>query len=481
MTGRRGKTAAWPIRASRAAWSFVDPPLKAGRVPYARSVVLMLLIATLTFFGYTAINKGMRLPFSAQPYLVDVVLPDAAGLDPAKGPAAAVAGVSVGKVVEVTPSRGQARVTLRLPAKLRGKIFADATAFLRPSTIIQTLMVDVTPGSPTAGPLRGAIRAERTGAFVAVDKLTGMLDVDTQAQAQLLISEATRALRGREPQLRRILAQVGDLSGGAATVARALDDRRRLLTRLMAQLGALSTTVGERGRELGDAVRLASRTLHVTGARGRDVQAAMRQLGPTLDEAERALVAGGALGDALAPALDRLTPVTGRLAPLASALHRATPPLDRLLGSAQRLVAVGARPARQLSRGLQGLDGRLRRESLPALRELLSVSGALVDSRDGLLNIANGVSGAVSTNRAGGPAVLGTVVGLEMGGPGEFGLAPGANRRRSDGTTTLAHMLAKALDLTCRRTNPLACWLRFTLPGLRDLPVLAPRPRQGAQ
>ncbi len=391
MTRFSSRVVAVPIRALRLAREFVDPRLKAGRVPYARTVVVMLAIATLTFAGYTAVKKGGRLPLSDKPYLVDVILPDANGLDPGKGPAVGVAGINIGRVTAVRVEDGQARVTLRLPADMRGKIFNDATAYLRPSTVLQTLILNVTPGSPRSGTLaRGAvIPAERTGTFVHVDKLTSMLDVDTQAQVQVLVSEAARGLRGREPQLRKILAELGRTTDGAATLTRALDDRRRLLARLMANLDRVMGTVGDRGEQFADALSLTSRTLRVSAAREPELRAVTRELAPTLDEATRALVAAKGLGNSLAPALDQLLPVSRNLKPLAIALDKVNAPFDQLIRSTDGLVRGGARPLHQLVGGLKGLDGRLRRDSLPALRELLTLSEALVESRDGLAKLAN--------------------------------------------------------------------------------------------
>ena len=46
---------------------------------------------------------------------------------------------------------------------------------------------------------------------------------------QILITEAATALRGREPELRKILAELGELTDTATPLAGALDERRRLL------------------------------------------------------------------------------------------------------------------------------------------------------------------------------------------------------------------------------------------------------------
>lgn len=467
-----------PLRALTLIRGFVDPPLKAGRIPFTRAVYGLIAAAAVVFVGYTATKKGMQLPGSPKPYFVDVILPDANGLDPAKGPAAGVAGINVGRVTAVRIEGGRARATLRLPRDLRGRIFADASAFLRPSSILQTLIVDVTPGTPEAGPLPDGepIPASRTGAFVHVDKLTQMLDADTQAQVQLLVSEAARALHGREPRLREILGRVGRLADSGTTLARAMDDRRRLLTRLMAHLDTVTSTLGDRGAQLARVVDSANRTLMVTATREPAVRAAVRELAPTLGVAQRSLVDAGALAASLDPALDRLLPVARRLTPLAAALRRTTPELDRLVTSADGLLDVGARPAHLFARGMRGLNARLRREAIPALRKLLTVSGALVESQAGLSSLANDLNAMITVNRRSGATVHASFVGFELGSPAEFGLPASAGRVRADGSTRLTRLIAEGLERTCRRNQPVACWLRLTVPALAAVPPVLATP-----
>ena len=74
---------------------------KAGRCRSAASIVALQLIAALTFLGYTAAKKDVRVPLiSDAPFELDVVLPDAKGLLPVKEPAVGVAGAPAGRVTK---------------------------------------------------------------------------------------------------------------------------------------------------------------------------------------------------------------------------------------------------------------------------------------------------------------------------------------------------------------------------------------------
>ncbi|MEA2348886.1 MAG: phospholipid/cholesterol/gamma-HCH transport system substrate-binding protein, partial [Thermoleophilaceae bacterium] len=252
MSARGPGKRSFPRRFVEGARNFADPPLKVGRIPFGRTVLILQLIAALTFLTYTLIKKNVQVPFFTSPYLVDVIIPDAQGLNPAKEPAAGVAGVPSGKVAAVHVEQGQAHVTVRLDSELRGKIFNDATVFVRPTSILQTLIVNIIPGNPATGPLDPGrpILPQNTTPFVAIDDLTGLLDSDTQTQLQVLIDQAATALDGREPELRQILAKVAHLADVTTPVARSLAERRQLLTQLTDDLDVLFTTLGRRGEQL---------------------------------------------------------------------------------------------------------------------------------------------------------------------------------------------------------------------------------------
>ncbi len=462
-----------PARFVHSAWRFVDPKLKVGRIPYARTALLIQLAAALLFVGYTLTKKDTLLPFSEEPYEVQVMLDDAQGLNPAKEPAAGVAGVNNGKVTEaVVAPNGQALVTLRFDPSMRGKIFADATAFVRPTSVLQTLIVNVDPGTPKTGPLPAdeVIGAADTRSSVHIDELTGLLNADTQAQTQILISEAAKALKGREPELRQILAELGRLTDSATPIAEALADRRRLLTKLTDNMDDLFTTLGQRGTQLASAIQAGSDTLAVTASRETELAEATSQLAPTLTETQNALSSTRELANSLNPALDELIPVAGEVGPAATRLRALLPKLDKLVTTADGLVDDGAEPVALFSEGLRGLSERVRSDQVPALVELVDLVDLLFDYRFGLVQFAEVISSVTSMNRQAGPFAQFAVINAELT-PEGLGLPAAAARSRSGESSELETLLAAALERTCLQ-NPASCLLRFRIPGLPPDPVL---------
>ena len=467
-----------PARAARGAWRFANPRLKAGRIPYGRTVLVMQLIGALIFVGYTLAKKDIALPFGPEPYFVEVELIDAAGLDPAKEPAAGVAGAAVGKVVEVDYEDGQAVATLRLEPELEGKIFADASASLRPINVLQVLIVNIDPGDPESGPLPQGqrIAADRSDGFVAIDELTSVLDADTQAQVRVLIAEAATALKGREPELRRILDRLGALTDTATPIARELDRRRDRLRRLVDHLDAVFATLGERRAQLAQAINAGSRTLAVSAGRESELASATRTLAPLVGDARRSLAAARGLAEPLNFTLDRLLPVAGNLEPTAARGLELIAEADRFLDTSELLVNEAQTPVRLFEKGTRGLPERVERDLIPAIDAFGETIAALDKYKGGIAQTADLWSGAFSNNANGGPYSQ-IYFGNQEITPEGLGFGPAAARSGGGRPSKLELMLAEALERTCRESNPAACALRFSVPELPEEPVIEPEAR----
>jgi phospholipid/cholesterol/gamma-HCH transport system substrate-binding protein len=402
---------------------------------------------------------------AAAPYLVLFISPDAWGRDGLDAPAAAVAGTPVGNLTKVEYENGRALVTLTFSDDMRGKIFADATAAIRPASALQNLLVNIDPGTPNAGELTEPIPPWRTTSYVAIDELTGILDADTQAYTTILIQQLELALHHREGELQHALARVGDLVDAATPLSRALAERRRLLTRLVGDLDVVANTLGDRGAQLASAVNAGSATLAVTSARERELAEATRLLGPVLSEANRSLEGLAAIAGPLIPALDDLTPAAAPLAASVQRLRDLIPQADGLVDRFEELVAKGAEPLRLLEQGTRGIGDRAA-DLLPDARAGTTLARRLNHYKKGIRQTADNISGAFSAQDTGGGYGQVDFIRVEPLRPENFGLPAGTNRAQ------LAHAVALALERTCITENPLACAVRFAIPGLPKQPLL---------
>lgn len=472
-----------PLRAARTAWSFINPSRTAGRIPLGRVVIATQIIAMLVFVGYTLSKKSINLPLTSEPYRVQILFPDAQGLDRLDQPAAAVAGTTVGSVEKVSFEEGRARVTLKLNPDVKGKIFADASAAIRPASALQNLLVNVDPGTPSAGKLPNGreIPPERTKGYVTIDELTSILDADTRAYVTVLVQQSRLALGGREGELRRSLGELGRVATNATPVSRALADRRRLLTSLVGELNVVFRTLGRRGEQLAEAIDKGDRTLAVTAGRDGELASTVRELGPTLTEARRALAGVRAVAEPLLPALDQLGPAAKPLAGSLAKLRGQLPRAKRLVGRFDELVRDGRRPLRLLLRGTRGLRARSR-SLIPVLRNATALVRRLHKYKRGIAQTSDALSGALSRQDRNGTYSPIDIVKVEPAKPENFGFGGAGTRLRGARRARFGRKLARALETVCATRDPLACVYRFNMPGLPKLPVLrnfSPPPAKG--
>jgi phospholipid/cholesterol/gamma-HCH transport system substrate-binding protein len=465
----------FPVELLRFIRGFVSPPRKTGRIALGRFVIVIQIVAAAIFLGYTLNKKSISVPFlSSSKYEVQVEFPDAKGLDPADSPAAAVAGTPEGQVTDVSYDNGRALVTLSLDSSVRGKLFADATAQLRPASALQNLLVNIDPGHPGAGPLPDdrPIEPSHTSAFVAIDELTGILDSDTQAYVSILLKEADEAVNGREGQLRGALRKLARLTDPVQTISRTLAERRVLLTRLVGDLDRVFTTLAKRGNQLTTVIEDGNRTLAVTDARAAELAAATRRLAPVLIQTQRTLAALRRLSVPLVPALDILTPASAPLANGLAKLHGLLPRVKALVGEFKSLERRSGKPLALLLRGTHGLSGNIRALE-PTARKLVTLARLLDRYKKGGAQLADTFSGAFSTQDTGGSLGQVDVLGSEPLDPADFGFPSKA--KGGPGAGVLRRDVAIELERVCRTENPVACVLRFEVPGLPKRPLTAGR------
>jgi virulence factor Mce-like protein len=447
-------------------WGFINPKRQAGRVPFGRLTIVLQLAAALIFVGYTMAKKGLPFPWSPEPYKIEAVFPDARGLDRLDDPGAAVAGTPLGRVTEVRYEGGRAVATLTLEPEVRGKVFRDASATIRPGSAIQNLVVNVDPGSPETGELpdEGRIEARNTTTFTPIDDLTSVLDADTRAYVQIVVSEAQRALKGSESELRQSLAELGELAETTEPVARSLATRRALLTRLVRNLDEVTNLLGDRQVLLAETINAGNHTVQVTAAREAELAELTRELGPTLVEAERALAAVNRLTVPLEPALAELARSAPALAEGLDGVRALLPDADAFITILDDLIGEGARPLELLVEGTQGIRGRIA-EQIPIAEDLTALARRMDEHKEGIAQTADTLSGALSVNDNGGTYGQVNVLEIEPLRAENFGLAPSMMRASGSGPSPGERKVVRAFKLACLEGIVPACTIGRSLPG----------------
>src|SRR4029079_2532065 len=98
---------------------------------------------------------------------------------------------------------GRAVVTMKIRRKY-AHVYKDATALLRPKTGLNDMIVELTPGTRTAGETDHSsqvIPITQTLPNVNTDEFLAALDGDTRSYMQLLVAGGGQALGGNGPNL----------------------------------------------------------------------------------------------------------------------------------------------------------------------------------------------------------------------------------------------------------------------------------------
>jgi hypothetical protein len=216
------------------------------------------------------------------------------------------------------------------------------------------------------------------------------------------------------------------------------------------------------------------RTLAVTAARNAALSGTVRLLPSTLTALSDAMAAISALAPPLDPALEQLRPFARELPSALAALRGFVPAGVGLSRDLDALATRGAAPVHDLRAALTTLRPAARvlrgpvADTLPILRDI---------DRDkaGVGQLGDNFGGVFSTNDTNGPILRGLGT-FEPFDPRDVGFPANASVEelaRAQDESVLA------LTRTCLRINPLACLVRYLIPGLPGSVVptaLAPTP-----
>ena len=252
--------------------------------------VLGLMVLAAAVAVYILGQQDFRFPLvETAPKRISIELPNAQAVEPGQGQTVRVAGVEVGRIAGVELRNGVAEVEVDVDHDHENLIRQDATALLRPKTVLKDMFIEVSPGTGRVLPAGGRISVANTLPDVDFDEILSVLDADTRPYLKLLVSGAGEGLRGRGGDLREVFRRLEPVHRDLARVTRATAARRVALKRLIHRYGLL---MAELGRHPSDLRRLVSASRSVFGTLAGEQQSistAVGRLPASLNATRRAL------------------------------------------------------------------------------------------------------------------------------------------------------------------------------------------------
>jgi phospholipid/cholesterol/gamma-HCH transport system substrate-binding protein len=283
--------------------------------------LVLLFIAALGVGGYILSNQRFYLPKWVPVVGSDYVkykadFATAQSVTPGQGQTVNIAGVKVGEITKVDLKDGKAVITMSIKRKYT-PIYKDATALLRPKTGLNDMLVELTPGSKTAGKLDPSqpIPVNQTLPNINTDEILSALDGDTRDYLRLLIAGAGEGLAGNSEKLSADFKRFSPTGRDILKITRKLAERRDNIRRSIHNFSLLSQALGNKDKELSRLVDSSNAVFRAFADQDQRLRETLSLLPGTLQATNTGLAKANRLGKVLGPTLGALRPGARALGP----------------------------------------------------------------------------------------------------------------------------------------------------------------------
>jgi len=318
--------------------------------------LIVLFVIALGVGGYILSNQRLYLPHWVPFVGSDFVkykfdMQTAQSVTPGQGQTVNIAGVKVGEITKVDLENGHAVVTASIKRKYT-PIYKDATALLRPKTGLNDMLLELTPGSKTAGKLPASehVPINQTLPNVNADEILAGLDGDTRDYLRLLIAGAGEGLKGNGDNLAATFKRFSPTGRDILKITKLLAVRREHIRQSVHNFSLLSQELGRKDADITRLVESSNVVFRAFAAQDAKLRESLSLLPSTLAATNTALAKTNKLGKVLGPTLGALLPGARALGPSLVAtrpfLRKTTPVIKNQL----RPFAVDAQPTIKLLR-----------------------------------------------------------------------------------------------------------------------------------
>jgi phospholipid/cholesterol/gamma-HCH transport system substrate-binding protein len=283
--------------------------------------LLVLFVIALGVGGYILSNQRFYLPKWVPVVGSDYVkykadFATAQSVTPGQGQTVNIAGVKVGEITKVDLKDGKAVITMSIKRKYT-PIYKDATALLRPKTGLNDMLVELTPGSRTAGKLDPSqpVPISQTLPNVNADEILAALDGDTRDYLRLLIAGAGEGLEGNSQKLSADFKRFSPTGRDILKITKKLAQRRENIRRSIHNFSLLSQALGSKDKELARLVDSSNVVFRAFADQDQRLRETLSLLPSTLQATNTGLAKANRLGKTLGPTLGALRPGARALGP----------------------------------------------------------------------------------------------------------------------------------------------------------------------
>ncbi|MBV9214023.1 MAG: MCE family protein [Actinobacteria bacterium] len=318
------------------------------------ALVLIALAVSAYILGNERLTAPSWVPFIGRSfYTVNAEFTTAQAVVPGQGQTVDIAGVPVGEIGGVQLHDGVASVKLQIRTKY-APIYRDARLLLRPKTALKDMVIELDPGTRSAGavPSGATLPVANTAPDVNTDEILSALDADTRAYLEILVNSGAQAFahRTNAADLRQTFKRFDPTNRDFAQITGELSKRRANVAHVVHDLQLLTGELGKRDRQISSLVTAANTNFRAIASQDTNLRASLRLLPGTLSTAQTTLGKVQTFAGQLGPTLQDLRPTARALGP---ALAATRPFLVDTTPIIQNHLRPFARIARQPVRALR--------------------------------------------------------------------------------------------------------------------------------
>ncbi|MFT4035269.1 MAG: MlaD family protein [Patulibacter sp.] len=353
-------------------------------VPFAAIFVIVAigLAAAIGILSNQRFYLPKWVPFLGSDFVdYTIDFSSAKAVVPGQGQTVAISGVTVGDIADVKLYNGRGRVTVKIQRQYTDRIHKDATAALRPRTLLDDMIIELDPGtkgSPLLPP-GGNIPAERTMTPVEFDELLSEFDADTRQYLAILLQQGGKGLAGNGGRdFGRLLRGLEPMTVYTARIAKALNVRDAQIARTVTNLRAVMTELGKNQQALGTFVSASADAFEAIGESHQDLSEGIAKSPKVLDKTKQLLTDAGEISTHLGRASRRLERPTAKL----------DSGLQQLISFMNAATPVLRDQARPFARDAQAPLGKLK----PAVQDIASSAHNVSTGTDVFNDLFNGLA-----------------------------------------------------------------------------------------